>query len=79
MTSLFDVIIFFLILGELENVDGLLEVVRKPLKMLCDFQLQHGAHVHQSKEELANMGIKYLVFENFFTHIIRMVGGCFWK
>jgi len=49
--------------GQLENKPELLPVVRKPLKALCDFQIEHGAQIHQSKEELASMGIKYRVFE----------------
>lgn len=51
--------------GQLENKPEILAVVRKPLKALCDIQLQHGAQVHQSKEELASMGIKYRCFEKY--------------
>ncbi|XP_057309114.1 tRNA-uridine aminocarboxypropyltransferase 2-like [Hydractinia symbiolongicarpus] len=51
-------------LGQIENKQELIEVARKPLKALCDFQINHGAQVHQSKEELAKLGIKYKCFDN---------------
>lgn len=38
------------------------QIARKPLKALCDFQLDHGAQVHESKEALAAKGIKYRCF-----------------
>jgi len=50
-------------IGQLESKPEFLDVVRKPLKALCDFQLQHGAQIHQSKEELASLGIKYRCFD----------------
>jgi len=38
-------------LGQLENKPTLIDIVRKPLKALCDVQLNHGAVPHDSKEE----------------------------
>ncbi|KAK3926955.1 tRNA-uridine aminocarboxypropyltransferase 2 [Frankliniella fusca] len=36
----------------LENREDIREILLKPLKALCDFQLDHGAVTHQSKEFL---------------------------
>ncbi|XP_047140055.1 tRNA-uridine aminocarboxypropyltransferase 2 isoform X1 [Hydra vulgaris] len=51
-------------IAQFEKTPDLIEVARKPLKYMCDIQLQHGALVHDSKEELAARGIKYRFFES---------------
>jgi len=48
--------------AQLEQKPQLIDVVRRPLKALCDFQLSHGAVYHHSKEELFKHGIEYRVF-----------------
>lgn len=49
-------------IAQLERLPHLIDVVRRPLKALCDVQLGHGAVFHHSKEELLSLGIKYRVF-----------------
>lgn len=49
-------------IGQLEGKQDLINIVRRPLKALCDFQLKHGAVRHHTKEELLSLGIKYRVF-----------------
>uniref|UniRef100_A0A8C4QFL1 tRNA-uridine aminocarboxypropyltransferase n=1 Tax=Eptatretus burgeri TaxID=7764 RepID=A0A8C4QFL1_EPTBU len=43
-------------LALLEGQPHLREVLLQPLHALCSFQLQHGAQVHDSKEQLLNSG-----------------------
>ncbi|XP_061763856.1 tRNA-uridine aminocarboxypropyltransferase 2 [Nerophis ophidion] len=44
-------------LSILEHNDVFQEVLLRPLKALCSFQLQHGAQVHHSKEHLLKNGM----------------------
>ncbi|XP_056146530.1 tRNA-uridine aminocarboxypropyltransferase 2 [Lampris incognitus] len=44
-------------LSILERNDDIQEVLLKPLRALCSFQLQHGAQVHHSKEHLLRNGM----------------------
>uniref|UniRef100_A0A669AVG7 tRNA-uridine aminocarboxypropyltransferase n=1 Tax=Oreochromis niloticus TaxID=8128 RepID=A0A669AVG7_ORENI len=44
-------------LSILERNDEIQEVLLKPLKALCSFQLQHGAQIHHSKEHLLKNGM----------------------
>ncbi|KAK1884010.1 DTW domain containing protein 2 [Dissostichus eleginoides] len=44
-------------LSILEQNDDIQEVLLRPLKALCSFQLQHGAQVHHSKEHLLKNGM----------------------
>ncbi|XP_070543356.1 tRNA-uridine aminocarboxypropyltransferase 2-like [Ptychodera flava] len=44
-------------LSVLENKPELIEILTKPLRALCDFQLEHGAVPHQSKEYLKKNGL----------------------
>ncbi|XP_037547767.1 tRNA-uridine aminocarboxypropyltransferase 2, partial [Nematolebias whitei] len=44
-------------LSILEQDADILEVLLRPLKALCSFQLQHGAQVHHSKEHLLRTGM----------------------
>ncbi|XP_058878574.1 tRNA-uridine aminocarboxypropyltransferase 2-like isoform X1 [Acipenser ruthenus] len=44
-------------LSIMEKNDSIQEVILRPLKALCSFQLQHGAQVHHSKEHLLKNGI----------------------
>ena len=44
-------------LSILEGRDEITEVLRKPLELLCDIQLQYGAVAHSSKEEKKEMEI----------------------
>lgn len=48
-----------LALSELENKAHIKEILLRPLKALCQFQLQHGAVEHQSKEFLLQNGRKH--------------------
>lgn len=48
--------------GQLENKPDFIDVVRKPLRAMCNIQIQHGAVFHHSKEELLERGIQYRVF-----------------
>lgn len=50
-------------ISQIENIPDFVSIARKPLKALCDFQLDHGAQVHESKQALARKGIKYRFFE----------------
>lgn len=43
-------------LSILEQNDNIQEVLLRPLKALCSFQLQHGAQIHHSKEHLLKTG-----------------------
>ncbi|XP_021324611.1 tRNA-uridine aminocarboxypropyltransferase 2 [Danio rerio] len=43
-------------LSVLENDHNIQEVLLRPLRALCSFQLQHGAQVHHSKEQLIRSG-----------------------
>ncbi|KAG1970090.1 DTW domain-containing protein [Pimephales promelas] len=43
-------------LAIMENNLNIQEVLLKPLQALCSFQLQHGAQVHHSKEQLIRSG-----------------------
>jgi len=53
-------------LSQIEQMPDFITIARKPLKALCDFQIQHGAQIHESKESLARKGIKYRIFEKKF-------------
>ncbi|XP_059214108.1 tRNA-uridine aminocarboxypropyltransferase 2 [Centropristis striata] len=44
-------------LSILERNDHIQEVLLRPLKALCSFQLQHGAQIHHSKEHLLKNGM----------------------
>ncbi|XP_022624529.1 DTW domain-containing protein 2 isoform X2 [Seriola dumerili] len=44
-------------LSILEQNDDIQEVLLRPLKALCSFQLQHGAQIHHSKEHLLKNGM----------------------
>ncbi|KAM3874127.1 tRNA-uridine aminocarboxypropyltransferase 2 [Diretmus argenteus] len=44
-------------LSILERNDDIQEVLLRPLRALCSFQLQHGAQVHHSKEHLLKNGM----------------------
>uniref|UniRef100_A0A3Q3EWR5 tRNA-uridine aminocarboxypropyltransferase n=1 Tax=Labrus bergylta TaxID=56723 RepID=A0A3Q3EWR5_9LABR len=44
-------------LSILERNDDIQEVLLRPLKALCSFQLEHGAQVHHSKEHLLKNGM----------------------
>ncbi|XP_078812146.1 tRNA-uridine aminocarboxypropyltransferase 2 isoform X3 [Oryzias latipes] len=44
-------------LSVLERNDEIQEVLLRPLKALCSFQLQHGAQIHHSKEHLLKTGM----------------------
>ncbi|XP_071757864.1 tRNA-uridine aminocarboxypropyltransferase 2 [Centroberyx gerrardi] len=44
-------------LSILERDDDIQEVLLRPLRALCSFQLQHGAQVHHSKEHLLKNGM----------------------
>ncbi|KAM4634809.1 tRNA-uridine aminocarboxypropyltransferase 2 [Polymixia lowei] len=44
-------------LSILEQNDDIQEVLLRPLRALCSFQLQHGAQVHHSKEHLLRNGM----------------------
>lgn len=44
-------------LSILERNDNIQEVLLRPLRALCSFQLQHGAQVHHSKEHLLKTGM----------------------
>lgn len=44
-------------LSILEQNDNIQEVLLRPLKALCSFQLQHGAQIHHSKEHLLKNGM----------------------
>lgn len=44
-------------LSILEQNDTIQEVLLRPLKALCSFQLQHGAQIHHSKEHLLRNGM----------------------
>ncbi|XP_028274459.1 DTW domain-containing protein 2 [Parambassis ranga] len=44
-------------LSILEQNDEIQEVLLRPLKALCSFQLQHGAQIHHSKEHLLKNGM----------------------
>ncbi|KAM9450969.1 tRNA-uridine aminocarboxypropyltransferase 2 [Clarias gariepinus] len=44
-------------LSIMEKNPAILEVLLKPLRALCSFQLQHGAQVHHSKEQLLKSGL----------------------
>uniref|UniRef100_A0A3B3U3F5 tRNA-uridine aminocarboxypropyltransferase n=1 Tax=Poecilia latipinna TaxID=48699 RepID=A0A3B3U3F5_9TELE len=44
-------------LSVLEKNDEIQEILLRPLKALCSFQLQHGAQVHHSKEHLLRNGM----------------------
>ncbi|XP_041088717.1 tRNA-uridine aminocarboxypropyltransferase 2 [Polyodon spathula] len=44
-------------LSIMEKNDSIQEVILRPLKALCSFQLQHGAQIHHSKEHLLKNGI----------------------
>ncbi|XP_034048748.1 DTW domain-containing protein 2 [Thalassophryne amazonica] len=46
-----------LALSILEQNDHIQEVLLRPLRALCSFQLQHGAQVHHSKEHLLKNGM----------------------
>lgn len=46
-----------LTLSTLEQKEYIQEVLLRPLKALCSFQLQHGAQVHHSKEHLLRNGL----------------------
>ena len=56
-------------ISQIENIPNFISIARKPLNALCDFQIQHGAQVHESKEALARKGIKYRVFAVSYTHL----------
>ncbi|CAL9682297.1 unnamed protein product [Knipowitschia caucasica] len=44
-------------LSILERNDNIQEVLLRPLRALCSFQLQHGAQIHHSKEHLLKTGL----------------------
>lgn len=44
-------------LSILERNDSIQEVLLRPLRALCSFQLQHGAQIHHSKEHLLKTGM----------------------
>ncbi|KAK7895894.1 hypothetical protein WMY93_021219 [Mugilogobius chulae] len=44
-------------LSILERNDNIQEVLLRPLRALCSFQLQHGAQIHHSKEHLLKNGM----------------------
>ncbi|XP_077989340.1 tRNA-uridine aminocarboxypropyltransferase 2-like [Glandiceps talaboti] len=44
-------------LAILDNKPELTEILTRPLRALCDFQLEHGAVAHQSKEYLKKNGL----------------------
>uniref|UniRef100_W5MQW7 tRNA-uridine aminocarboxypropyltransferase n=1 Tax=Lepisosteus oculatus TaxID=7918 RepID=W5MQW7_LEPOC len=44
-------------LSIMEKNDSIQEVILRPLKALCSFQLEHGAQVHHSKEHLLKNGL----------------------
>ncbi|XP_047425358.1 tRNA-uridine aminocarboxypropyltransferase 2 [Mugil cephalus] len=44
-------------LSVLEQNDDIQEVLLRPLKALCSFQLEHGAQIHHSKEHLLKNGM----------------------
>ncbi|KAK2827738.1 hypothetical protein Q7C36_018664 [Tachysurus vachellii] len=44
-------------LSIMEKNQAIQEVLLKPLRALCSFQLQHGAQVHHSKEHLLKSGL----------------------
>lgn len=44
-------------LSILERNDNIQEVLLRPLRALCSFQLQHGAQIHHSKEHLLKTGM----------------------
>ncbi|KAF7648120.1 hypothetical protein LDENG_00161900 [Lucifuga dentata] len=44
-------------LSILERNDDIQEVLLRPLRALCSFQLQHGAQIHHSKEHLLKNGM----------------------
>lgn len=50
-------------LAQIEHNPDIITIARKPLKALCDFQINHGAQIHESKEALARRGIKYRCFD----------------
>ncbi|XP_028661093.1 tRNA-uridine aminocarboxypropyltransferase 2 [Erpetoichthys calabaricus] len=44
-------------LSIMERNSSIVEVILKPLRALCSFQLEHGAQVHHSKEHLLKAGL----------------------
>lgn len=44
-------------LSFLENKPQLIDILTRPLEALCQFQLDHGAQKHQSKEFLIKNGL----------------------
>ena len=45
------------VLAHLEHNTTIIEALTKPLKAICDFQLENGATAHQSKEFLITNGL----------------------